>query len=158
MPRKPTKYKIRLTDEQRSKLLSIVSKGEYNARLIKRANILLLSDEGRTAPQIVEVLNTSEQTVYNIRKRFVQEGLESAIHEKPRPGAKRKFQPEQEAHLIALTCSDPPEGRERWTVRMLANKVVELGILDEVGRETVRRTLKKTSLSLGRRSNGVSLR
>ena len=156
MPRKPTKYKVRLTDEQRSELLSIVSKGEHNARLIKRANILLLSDEGRTAPQIVEVLSTSEQTVYNIRKRFVQEGLESAIHEKPRPGAKRKFQPEQEAHLIALTCSDPPEGRERWTVRMLANKVVELGILDEVGRETVRRTLKKTFLSPGRRSNGVS--
>ncbi len=155
MPRKPTKYKIKLTDEQRSELLSIVNKGEHNARLIKRANILLLSDKGRTAPQIVENLSISEQTVYNIRKRFVQEGLESAIHEKPRPGAKRKFQPEQEAHLIALTCSDPPEGRERWTLRLLTEKIVELDVLDSVGRETVRRTLKKTFLSPGRRSNGV---
>ena len=156
MPRKPTKYKVQLTDEQRSELLSIVSKGEHNARLIKRANILLLSDEGKTASQIVEALRISEQTVYNIRKRFVQEGLESAIHEKPRPGAKRKFQAEQEAHPIALACSEPPDGRERWTIRLLANKVVELGILDEVGRETVRRTLKKTSLSRGRRNNGAS--
>lgn len=156
MPRKPTKYKVRLTDEQRSELLSIVNKGEHNARIVKRANILLLSDEGRTAPQIVEVLSTSEQTVYNIRKRFIQEGLESSIHEKPRPGAKRKFQPEQEAHLIALTCSDPPDGRERWTIRMLANKVVELGILDEVGRETVHRTLKKTLSSHGKRNSGAS--
>ena len=156
MPRKPTKYKIRLTDEQRCELLSIVSKGEHNARLIKRANILLLSDEGKTAPQIVEALSTTEQTVYNIRKRFSQEGLESAIHEKPRPGAKPLIQPEQEAHIIALACSTPPDDRERWTVRMLTNKVVELGILDEVSRETVRRTLKKTSLSRGRRSSGVS--
>jgi len=156
MPKKPEKYIIKLSNEQHNKLLSLLNKGEHNARLIKRANILLLSDEGRNAPQIVEALSVSEQTVYNIRKRFVQEGLESAIHEKPRPGAKRKFQPEQEAHLIALTCSDPPEGRERWTVRLLTNKVVELGILDEVGRETVRRTLKKTSLSPGRRNNGVS--
>ena len=156
MPRKPTKYKVRLTDEQRSEMLSIVNKGEHNARIIKRANILLLSDEGRTAPQIVEVLSTSEQTVYNIRKRFIQKGLESSIHEKPRPGAKRKFQPEQEAHLIALTCSEPPDGRERWTIRMLANKVVELGILDEVGRETVRRTLKKTLSSHGKRNSGAS--
>ena len=155
MPRKPTKYKVRLTDEQRSKLLSIVGKGEHNARLIKRANLLLLSDEGKTAPQIVEVLSISEQTVYNIRKRFVQEGLESAIHERPRPGAKRKFQTEQEAYVIALACTEPPEGRERWTLRLLTNKIVELGIVDKVGRETVRRTLKKTSLSRGRRNNGV---
>ncbi len=155
MPRKPTKYMIRLTDEQRSELLSIVNKGEHNARLIKRANILLLSDKGRTAPQIVENLSISEQTVYNIRKRFVQEGLESALHEKPRPGGKRKFQIEQEAHLIALACSDPPEGRERWTLRLLTEKIVELDVLDSVGRETVRRTLKKTFLSPGRRSDGV---
>jgi transposase len=156
MPRKPTKYIVKLTEEQRSELLSLVNKGEHNARIIKRANILLLSDQGKTAPEIAENLSVSEQTVYNIRKRFTNGELDSALYEKPRPGARPKFQPQQEAYLIALACSEPPDGRERWTIRMLTNKVVELGILDEVGRETVRRTLKKTSLSRGRRSNGAS--
>jgi len=155
MPRKPTKYKVRLTDEQQSELLSLVNKGKHNARIIKRANILLLSDQGKAAPEIAESLPASEQTVYNIRKRFVQAGLDSALHDKPRPGAKSLIQPEQEAYLIALACSTPPDGRERWTLRLLTNKVVELGILDEVSRETVRRTLKKTRLSPGRRSSGV---
>ena len=155
MARKPTKYIVNLTEEQRSELLSLVNKGEHNARIIKRANILLLSDQCKTASEIAENLSVSDQTVYNIRKRFTNGGLDSALYEKPRPGAKPRFQPEQEAYLIALACSEPPDGRERWTVRMLASKVVELGILDEVGRETVRRTLKKTFSSPGRRSNGA---
>ena len=156
MPRRPTKYIVKLTNKQRSELLSLVNRGECNARVIKRANILLQSDVGKIAPQIAKDLNTSQQTVYNIRKRFTNGGLESALYEKPRPGAKRKFQPQQEAYLIALACSEPPDGRERWTIRMLTNKVVELGILEEVGRETVRRTLKKTLSSPGRRSSGAS--
>ncbi len=156
MPRKPTKYIVKLTDEQRSELLSLVNKGEHNARIIKRANILMLSDQGKTAPEIVENLPVSRQTVYNIRRRFTQGGLDSALYEKPRPGARRKFQIEQEAYVIALACTEPPEGRERWTLRLLTNKIVELGIVDKVGRETVRRTLKKTFLSRGRRSSGVS--
>ena len=155
MPRKPTKYIVELTDEQRSELLSLVNKGEHNACVIKRANTLRLSEEGKTAPEIAEDLPTSQQTVYNIRKRLVQEGLDSAVYDKPRPGAKPKFRPEQEAHVIAVACSEPPDGRERWTVRLLTQKVVELGIIDEVSRETVRRTLKKTFSSHGRRSNGV---
>lgn len=155
MPRKPTKYKVKVTDAERSELLSLLSKGEHNARIIKRANILLLSDQGKTAPEIVENLPVSKQTVYNIRKRFVQEGLDSALHDKPRPGAKPRIQPEQEAHVIALACTEPPDGRERWTLRLLTNKIVQLGIVEEVSRETVRRTLKKTSLSPGRRNNGV---
>ena len=132
------------------------NKGGTDARVIKRANILLLSDQGKTAPEIAEFIHTSENTVYNIRKRFTNDGLESALYEKPRPGAKPKFQPEQEAYLIVLACSEPPDGRERWTLRMLTNKVVELGILDRVGRETVRCTLKKTFSSPGRRSSGAS--
>lgn len=129
---------------QMSNVLSLVNKGEHNARVIKRANILLQSDEEETALQIAKDLKTSQQTVYNIRRRFTKEGLKSALYDKSRPGGERKFQPEQEAYLIALACSDPPDGRERWTVRLLTEKVVELGILEEVGRETVRRTLKKT--------------
>ena len=145
MPRKPTKYIVKLTDEQRSELLSLVSKGECKARVINRGNILLLSEKGKSAPQITESVPVSNQTVYNIRKRFVQEGLESALHEKQRPGAKRKLDIKQEAHVIALACSTPPDERVRWTVRLLTSKIVELGIVEEVSRETVRRTLKKTS-------------
>lgn len=155
MSRKPTKYIVKLTNEQQCELLSLVNKGEHNSRVIKRANILLLSDAGKSAPEIAGVLRVSKNTVHNIRKRFTQEGLESALKEKPRPGAKPKFQPRQEAYVIAVACSNPPEGRERWTIRLLTEKVVELGIVDEVSRETVRRTLKKTFSSRGSGSNGA---
>jgi hypothetical protein len=96
--------------------------------------------------------------VLNIRKRFVKEGLESALYDKPRPGAKPLFDSKQEAYVIALACSTPPEDREQWTVRLLTDKVVELGVIDAVSRETIRRTLKKTILNLGRRNGGASLR
>ncbi len=155
MPKKPEKYIIKLADEQHTELLSLLNKGEHSARIIKRANILLQSDAGKTAPQIAESLKTSQQTVYNIRKRFTQGGLDLALHEKPRPGAKRKLDSKQEAHVIATACSHPPEDRTRWTVRLLTDRIVELGIVDEISRETVRRTLKKTRLSRGRRSSGA---
>ncbi len=155
MPKKPTKYIVTLTEEQRNELLSLLNKGEHNARVIKRANILLQSDAGKIAPQIAENLKASQQTVYNIRKRFTQGGLYLALHEKPRPGAKRKLDAKQEAHVIATACSGPPGDRARWTVRLLTDRIVELGIVDEISRETVRRTLKKTRLSRGRRSSGV---
>lgn len=158
MSKKPKEYIVQLTDEQSARLLSLVNKGEYNAHVIKRANVLLQSHQGKTAIEIANVFNTSQQTVYNIRKRFVKGGLDDALYDKPRPGAKRRLQFEQEAYIMALACSDPPDGRERWTIRLLANKTVELGIADEVSRETIRRTLKKTNLSHGKRSNGASLR
>jgi transposase len=155
MPKKPEKYIVKLSDEQHNELVSLLNKGEHSARIIKRANILLQSAAGKTAPHISKDLKTSQQTVYNIRKRFVQGGLDLALHEKPRPGAKRKLDTEQEAHVIATACSDPPGDRARWTVRLLTDRIVELGIVDEISRETVRRTLKKTRLSRGRRSSGV---
>ncbi len=155
MPKKPGKYIVNLTDEQHNELLSLLNKGEHNARIIKRANILLQSDTGKTAPHISKDLKTSQQTVYNIRKRFTQGGLDLALYEKSRPGAKRKLDAEQEAHVIATVCSDPPGDRARWTVRLLTDRIVELGIVDEISRETVRRTLKKTRLSRGRRSSGA---
>ena len=156
MPKKPEKYIVKLTDEQNNKLLTLLNKGEHNARVTKRANILLQSDSGKTAPQIAEDLKTSQQTVYNIRKRFTQGGLDLALHERPRPGLKRKLDAKQEAHVIATACSEPPDGRARWTVRLLTDRIVELGIVDEISRETVRRTLKKTHSSRGKRSNGAS--
>ncbi len=155
MPKRPKKYIVRLTDKQHSELLSLVSKGEHSARAIKRANILLLSAQGKTAPEIAEFAHISENTVYNIRRRFAQGELDSALYEKPRPGAKRTLDTKQEAHVIATACSEPPAGRARWTVRMLTDRIVELGIVDEISRETVRRTLKKTLSNRGRKSNGA---
>lgn len=149
MPKKPEKYIVKLTDKQRNELLSLLNKGEHSSRIIKRANILLQSDVGKTAPQISENLKTTDQTVYNIRKRFTNGGLESALYEKPRPGAKRRLDARQEAHVIATACSDPPGSRERWTIRLLTDRIVELGIVDEISCETVRRMLKKTCLSRG---------
>ena len=155
MPKKPEKYIVKLTDKQRNELLSLLNKGKHNSRVIKRVNILLQSDAGKTARQISENLGTTKQTVYNIRKRFTSGGLRSALYEKPRPGGKRRLDARQEAHIIATACSDPPGCRERWTIRLLTDRIVELGIVDEISRETVRRTLKKTSLSRGRRSSGA---
>ncbi len=155
MPKKPEKYIVELTDKQRNELLSLLNKGEHSSRVIKRANILLQSDAGKTAPQISENLKTTDQTVYNIRKRFTNGGLDSVLYERPRPGAKRKLDTKQEAHVIATACSDPPGCRQRWTIRLLTDRIVELGIVDEISRETVRRTLKKTCLSRGKRSDGA---
>ena len=156
MPKKPEKYIVKLTEEQHSELLSLLNKGEHKARVIKRGNILLQSALGKTAPQIAESLKTSVQTVYNIRKRFTQGGLDLALYERPRPGAKRKLDTTQEARVIATACSKPPGDRSRWTVRLLTDRIIELGIADDISRETVRRTLKKTRSSHGRRSSGAS--
>ena len=157
MPKKPEKYIVELKEEQRSELLSLVNKGEISVRVVKRANILLQSETGKTASQIGEDLKTSQQTVYNIRKRFTQGGLDLALYERPRPGANRKLDTKQEAHVIAIACSQPPGDRARWTVRLLTDRIIELGIADEISRETIRRTLKKTRLNRGRRSNGAFL-
>lgn len=136
MPR-PKKYVVELTEKQRSYLLDLIRKGEAKARMLTRARILLLSAEGRTDQWIADVLKVNPQTVRNIRKRFVEEGLEAALRERPRPGAQPKLGAKQEAFLIALACSDPPEGRERWTMQLLANRLVELGVVDSISDETV---------------------
>lgn len=154
MPR-PKVYVVKLTDEQRSYLLDLLKKGEAKARTLIRARILLLSAEGKTDGFIADTLKVSTPTVRNIRKRFAEEGLEAALQDRPRPGAERKLDGKREAFLIALACSQPPEGREHWTMQLLADRLVELEIVESISDETVRRTLKKTTLSPGRRSNGV---
>mgnify|MGYP000227360946 CR=1 FL=1 len=154
MPR-PKKHVVELTDEQRSSLLDLLKKGEAKARMLTRARILLLSAEGKTDRWIADALKVNPQTVRNIRKRFAEEGLEAALQERPRPGARPKLDGKQEAFLIALACSEPPEGREHWTMQLLADRLVELGIVASISDETVRRVLKKTTSSPGRRSNGV---
>ena len=139
------KYIIKLTDEERQKLLDMTRKGEIKARKFKRAMILLKGDEGLTDPQIMAALNVSRPCVERILKRFVEDGIERALEEDPRPGQKRKLDGRGEAVLIATACSEAPEGHEHWTLRLLAGKLVQLQVVEAISHETVRRTLKKTS-------------
>lgn len=139
------KYIVNLSDEERQKLLDMTHKGEIKARKFKRAMILLKADEGLSDPQIMAALNISRPCVERIRKRFVDDGIERALEEDPRPGQKRKLDGRAEAILIATACSEAPEGHERWTLRLLASKLVQLQVVEAVSHETVRRTLKKTN-------------
>lgn len=152
------KYVVQLTEEERARLLNLIRKGEAKVRQITRAHALLLCDEGKTDQQIADVLKISPQSVRNWRKRFTEEGLEAALHDRPRPGAAPKLDATGEATLIALACSEAPQGREHWTMQLLADRLVELGVVEEISDETVRRTLKKTRSSRGRRNTGASPR
>lgn len=143
MPAK--KYKVRLEKEEREALLEMTGKGEVSARKMKRAQILLKADEGWKDKDIIAALNTSRSTVERTRKRFVEGGLEKALNEDPRPGQRLKLDDKAQAHLIALTCSEAPGGREHWPLRLLADKLVELGVVESVSYETVRMALKKTN-------------
>ena len=143
MPRKM--YLINLSDKERQMLLEMTRKGEIKARKFKRAMILLKAEEGLTDQQIMAALNVSRPCVERTRKRFVADGIERALNEDPRPGQKRKLDGRAEATLIATACSEAPDGHEHWTLRLLAGKLVQLGVVDTISHETVRRTLKKTS-------------
>jgi len=138
-------YVVKLSEEERQELLDLTRKGEVKARKMKRAMILLKADEGFTDPEIMAAVNVSRPTVERIRKRFVEGGLEKALEEDPRPGQRRRLDGRGEAHLIAVACSDPPSGHEYWTLRLLAGRLVELGVVEGISHETVRRTLKKTN-------------
>ena len=144
------KYIVRLTKTERKELKQIIAKGKAAAYKIKHAHILLKVDadgpnwgDQKTA----EAFGCDVNTPRNIRQRFVEQGIEAALERKKRPCPPRdkKLDGKQEAHLIALSCGQPPEGRARWSLKLLAEKMVELEIVDEVSRETVRRTLKKTN-------------
>jgi transposase len=148
------KYKVVLLEEERLFLERFVKTGSAKAREILRARILLLTDlsprgKGKTDPEIAEELDVCLRTVAATRERYVAGGLERALKDLPRSGQPRRLSGKQEAKMVALACSDPPEGHSRWTIRLLAGQMVELGIAERVGRETVRQALKKMNLSLG---------
>ncbi len=143
MPQK--KYLINLSDAEREMLAQRTHKGSLNARQFKRAMILLKADEGYSDPQIMAALNVSRPCVERLRKRYVEDGIERALNDDPRPGQGRKLDGRAEAVLIATACSAAPEGHERWTLRLLAGQLMQLGVVDSISHETVRRTLKKTS-------------
>ena len=146
MPKK--KYLVDLSADERETLLQLIRRGKHSSRKVTRARILLLASDGLTDEQIVTALKTAFATVERTRKRFVEEGL-GCLNERPRRGQARKLSGKQEAHLIAIACSRPPIGHARWTLRLLADKVVELNFASSIARETVRQVLKKTNSSRG---------
>ena len=144
------RYIVRLTDEEREDLTQLVSKGKAAARKLRRARVLLKADADGPAwadRRIAEALDVGTRMVENIRRRFVEEGLEAALNRKKRcrPPREKVLDGEKEAKLIAMCCGKPPEGRARWTLRLLAGNMVELDIVESISYETVRRTLKKTN-------------
>ena len=152
------KYGVRLAPEQRDRLEHVVRAGKSSARVTTRARILLKTDDGWFAPQVAEALDVALGTVYRIKRRFAEAGLEGVLQDRPQAQRYRKLDDRSEAHLIALACSPAPEGHDHWTLRLLAGKVVELGLAPALSHETVRQRLKKTSSSRGRSRNGASQR
>jgi len=149
------KYIVDLTEEERERLRALLRGGKAPVRMVTRARVLLKADEGYTDEAVATALEVGTATVSRIRQRFVEEGLERALRERPRPGQRRRLNGKQEARLIAVACTTPPEGHGRWTLRLLAGKVVELGFAPSISPETVRQALKKTTSSPGRRKSGV---
>lgn len=146
------KYKVTLTADERFELEQLVRKGKAAARKLTHARILLLADErddrtGRPDEEIAETLQVSLRTVSRVRKRFVTEGFEQAVSPRPQPRRpdKIKLDKKAERQLVKLACSDPPDGRGSWTLRLLADRLVVLGQVESVSRETVRKVLKKTT-------------
>ena len=141
------KYKVKLAESERSRLNEVSHRGKPSVRTVKRALALLKADEGLRDREIAGVLLVNAATVARVRKRFAEEGLEAAINDKPRPGRERKLDGKQEAHLVAIACSSPPEGHVNWTLHLLADKVVEMEFAGSISLETVRQILKKTNSS-----------
>ena len=138
------KFIVQLREEEREQLRQLLSKGKAGVRRVKRAQILLAADGGQIDEHIALSVQVHVATVERIRKRFVLGGLDHALNEDQRPGGKVKLDGKGEATLVALACSDPPTGHSVWTMQMLADRLVELGVVDRLSDETVRQRLKKT--------------
>ena len=155
------KYIVTLTGGERTALSELSSKGKHRSQKILNALILLACDEGEfqkkrsTNKEIAKVLNISMKKIDRVKKRFVEDGLDITLNGKKGSRIyKKKADGDFEAHLVALSCSDPPEGFSRWSLRLLADKVVELDYIDNISHETIRRVLKKTKSNLGLEKDG----
>lgn len=150
------RYKVTLTTEERDELMTIINKGHHSSHKFRAAYILLNCDEGKnsekiTNEQISKVLKIGMRTIDRVKKKFVEEGFDSALERKPPDREyERKADGEVEAHLITLCCSEPPAGFAKWSLRLLADKMVELKYVESISYETVRRVLKKTNYVLGK--------
>ena len=140
---------VQLTGEEREHLLILTQKGETKARRLRRAQVLLLADKGKTDEEIRDALSASLTMIYQTRQKFAQDGLETALSEKPRCGGPRKLNAKGEALLVATACSEAPEGREHWTMQLLADRLIELKIVETISDEAIRLLLKKRSSSRG---------
>ena len=153
------KYAINLSVVDRSVLEHMVSCGSAKARVLTRARVLLLSDhsqgDARSNGEIMDALQISTTLLFQTRKRYIAEGLDSALQERARPGHAPVLTGDVEAQMTMLACSDPPEGHARWTVRLLADKLVELNVVEEISHVAVHKKLKKMNLSLGESKVGA---
>ena len=147
-----------LPAEQVAQLQQMLSKGKQSVRSLKRAQVLLALHQGNTPSVVAQLVSVSPAMVYNIRNRYVAEGLVVALSEKPRPGQPSKFDKAAQAHLTAIACSQAPDGRSRWTLRLLADRLVELRLVKSISHQAVGEQLKKTCLNPGSSSSGVSPR
>jgi transposase len=149
------KYKVTLSQEEREELMTITRKGKHTSKKVIHALVLLNCDEGKFSEKVknedvAKVLKIGPRTIDRVKKRFVEEGFESALTNKPTTRVySRKADGDVEAHLVALSCSEPPEGFSRWSLRLLADKMVALEYVEDISYETVRRVLKKTNLNPG---------
>jgi transposase len=147
---------VRLTEEQRIDLTRRLQRDALTQRQRRRLQILVLADQGQADEPIVQATGASAATVERLRQRFAREGFDAALAEKPRRGAPAKLDGKQEALSVALACSDAPDGQAKWSAGLLANRAIELEIVETVSESTVRRLLKKTRSSRGRSSRGAS--
>jgi transposase len=148
MPKK--QYQVSLTEAERSYLHEVIEKGERSAREIRRAHSLLLADEKRQDQEIAAFLHVNPNTISATRRRYCEVGLPAALKEKSRPGNPRKLDGKQEAFLVALACSEAPEGRDHWTMQLLADKLIELKVVEgTLSEDTVARSLKKRTSNPG---------
>ena len=156
MPQNTPTHDVALTDDEQEHLFAIIHKGVNSARVITRARILTKLGNGHSHQEICSALDVTLPTVLKIRKRFTEGGLQAALSELPRPGAKPKLDAKQAAMVTAIACSRAPDGHDHWTLRMLGSKIVELGFAQSYSHEGVRKFLKKMNSNPGKSKSGVS--
>lgn len=139
----PNRYAVHLSADEHDHLEQLVHAGTHAARVLTRARILLKAHEGWSDARIIEAVESSRATVERIRKRYVKEDLDAVLRDKPQSGRPRRLSAPQAAHLIAIACSDAPDGHDHWPLRLLGQKAVELGFVKDISPETVRQVLKK---------------
>jgi transposase len=148
------RYRVTLSADERDRLERLSRQRTASVRMVRRAQALLQAADGRTDEVIAEQLRMGVATLERLRRRFVEEGLEASLRERPRPGARPKLGPKEQAFVVALACTKPPEGRHRWTMQMLADRLVELEMVPDITDEAIRLLLKRTSSSRGSTSSG----
>ena len=148
------RYRVTLSEDERERLERLSRQRTASVRMVRRAQALLLASDGKTDEAIAEQLRMGVATLERLRRRFVEEGLEASLRERPRPGARPKLGPKERALVVALACTKPPEGRHRWTMQMLADRLVELELVPDITDEAIRLLLKRTSSSRGCTSSG----